>query len=226
MNNLFRGTAILTSGSMISRIIGILYVIPFYAIIGGERNSALYQYGYVPYTIFLSIGTAGIPLAISKHISFYNSLSQPKNSEKLFKSGLLIMIISGILSFGCMYLFAPLFGSLQSTQGVFSATQISTVIRSTSFALLIIPTISLFRGYFQGNYDMTPSSMSQIIEQISRVVFLLCSTFLALHVFNTDITIAISLATFSAFIGALFSLIYLIIRFNKSKKKGNLSLQR
>ena len=57
---LLRGTFILTLGTMISKVLGLFYVIPFDAIVGKE-GTTLYQYSYVPYTIFISLATAGIP---------------------------------------------------------------------------------------------------------------------------------------------------------------------
>ncbi len=64
-SKLLRGTFILTLGTLISKVLGILYVIPFYAIIGGDKPALLYNFGYVPYQLFLSVATAGIPLAIA-----------------------------------------------------------------------------------------------------------------------------------------------------------------
>lgn len=219
MNNLYKNASILSLGTFSSKVIGIIYIIPFYIIIGGEKNAALFQYGYVPYTIFLSIGTAGIPLAVSKYISHYNSLQQYENSKRLLKVSIFLMLATGVISFLLMYFLAPLFGSLQETKGQITKDEITTVIRATSFALLIIPIMSLFRGYFQGNGLMLPSSLSQIIEQIARVIFLLCGTYLALHILKTPIDIGISVATFSAFIGALASLIYLLYQFKAKKNQ-------
>lgn len=221
MNNVYKNTSILSFGTFISKIIGIVYVIPFYMIIGGASNSALFQYGYVPYTIFLSIGTAGIPLAVSKYISHYNSLEQYENSKRLFQISIFLMLVMGVVSFLLMYLSAPLFGYLQATKNVFTKEEIATVIRATSFALLLIPIMSLFRGYFQGNGFMLPPSLSQIIEQVARVIFLLCGAYLTLHILKTPIDIGISVATFSAFVGALFSFLYLLYQYKKTKNQLN-----
>ena len=106
-SKLLRGTFILTLGTIISKMLGLFYVIPFDAIVGQE-GTTLYQYSYVPYTIFISIATAGIPLAISKFISKYNALEEYAVGRKLFKSGQLVMIISGIVAFLILYFNAPL----------------------------------------------------------------------------------------------------------------------
>ncbi|MDP4087426.1 MAG: oligosaccharide flippase family protein, partial [Bacillota bacterium] len=84
-SKLLRGTFILTIGTILSKILGLFYVIPFYQIVG-NKGTLLYNYSYTPYTIFISIATAGVPLAVSKFISKYNSLEEYAVGRKLFKS--------------------------------------------------------------------------------------------------------------------------------------------
>ncbi|MGE6259407.1 putative polysaccharide biosynthesis protein [Heyndrickxia sporothermodurans] len=219
-SKLIRGTFILTLGTIISKIIGLFYVIPFHAIVGGSEPEALYQFGYVPYTLFISIATAGVPLAVSKYIAKYNALEEYAVGRKLFKSGILLMLITGIISFLMMYLFAPIFAELSMT-GVesknFSIEDVTAVIRAVSFALIIIPVMSLIRGFFQGHQSMGPSAVSQVIEQLVRIVFLLLGAFLVLHVFHGKMVTAISVATFAAFVGGIASLIVLFWYWKKRK---------
>ena len=85
-NSFMQGAFIATFGIVLCKIIGILYVIPFYAIIG-EQGGALYGYAYNIYSIFLGISTAGIPLAMSKLISEYNTLGYIKTKERAFRLG-------------------------------------------------------------------------------------------------------------------------------------------
>ena len=67
-NGFMQGAFIATFGIILSKILGMLYVIPFYSMIG-DKGGALYGYAYSVYSIFLGISSAGIPLAISKIIS-------------------------------------------------------------------------------------------------------------------------------------------------------------
>ncbi|GIN38834.1 MULTISPECIES: putative polysaccharide biosynthesis protein [Heyndrickxia] len=218
-SKLIRGTFILTLGTIISKIIGLFYVIPFYAIIGGSEPAALYQFGYVPYTIFISIATAGVPLAVSKYIAKYNALEEYAVGRKLFKSGILLMLITGILSFLIMYIFAPFFAemSMNKADSPYTIAEVATVIRAVSFALIIIPVMSLLRGYFQGHQSMGPSAVSQVIEQIIRIVFLLFGAFFVLKILKGSMVSAISAATFAAFIGGIASLITLLWYWRKRK---------
>ncbi|OMP67415.1 putative polysaccharide biosynthesis protein [Domibacillus epiphyticus] len=219
-SNLIRGTFILTLGTFISKFLGLFYVIPFYKIIGGEEAAALYSYGYVPYTIFISIATAGVPLAVSKYIAKYNALEEYAVGRKLFKSGLLLMTLTGFSAFLIMYMFAPFFAelSIPDSEQVYTVEQVTTVIRAVSFALIIVPFMSLMRGFFQGHQSMAPSAVSTVVEQIARIAFLLTGAYVVIHIMGGSVVMAISVATFAAFIGAIFGLLVLFWYFFKRKK--------
>ncbi|WP_338750772.1 polysaccharide biosynthesis protein [Bacillus sp. FJAT-52991] len=218
-SKLIRGTFILTLGTFISKFLGLFYVIPFYSIIG-EESVALYQYGYVPYTIFISIATAGVPLAVSKFIAKYNSLGEYAVGRRLFKSGLLIMSITGVIAFAVMYLFAPFFAELVvlNQDQLYSLEDVTYVIRAVSFALIIVPFMSLMRGFFQGHQSMGPSAVSTVVEQIARIIFLLAGSYVVLNVLHGDVVTAVGVATFAAFVGAAFGLLVLFWYWVKRKK--------
>ena len=97
-NNFVQGAFIATLGIVITKILGILYVIPFYAIIG-EKGGALYGYAYTLYLVFMAISSAGIPLAISKIISEYQTLGYYDAKQRAFKIGRQIAITLGLICF-------------------------------------------------------------------------------------------------------------------------------
>ncbi|WP_010174200.1 putative polysaccharide biosynthesis protein [Bacillus coahuilensis] len=223
-SKLFRGTLILSLGVYISKFLGLFYVIPFYDLIGGEDNAALYTYGYIPYTIFLTIATAGVPLAVSKYIAKYNALGEYAVGRKLFKSGLVIMSMTGVVAFLMMYVNAPWLAevtlrSQEKVEGDISVGDVTTVIRAVSFALLIIPFMSLIRGFFQGHQSMGPSAVSQVIEQIVRIIFLLGGVYVVIYLLDGSYKTAISVATFAAFVGGIASLIVLGVYWKKRKPR-------
>ena len=217
-SKLLRGTFILTLGTMISKVLGLFYVIPFYQIVKSE-GTTLYSYSYIPYTIFISIATAGVPLAVSKFISKYNAIEEYAVGRRLFKSGVIVMLGTGILSFLVMYLSAPLIAEMvihdkdQNT----SVEDVITVMRAVSFALIVVPFMSLIRGFFQGHQSMGPSAVSQVVEQIVRIAVLLVGAYIVLEVMEGDVVTAVSIATFAAFIGAIGSLIVLLWYWYKRK---------
>jgi O-antigen/teichoic acid export membrane protein len=218
-SKLIRGTFILTLGTIISKVLGLLYVIPFYQIVGSE-GTALYQYSYIPYTIFISIATAGVPLAVSKFISKYNALEEYAVGRRLFKSGLIMMLLTGIISFLILYLSAPLIADMiisEKDDVESRVNDIITVIRAVSFALIVIPFMSLIRGFFQGHQSMGPSAVSQVVEQIVRITFTLAGAYVVINFLNGSIVTAVSVATFAAFVGALGSLVVLFWYWYKRK---------
>ncbi|WP_019414306.1 polysaccharide biosynthesis protein [Paenisporosarcina sp. TG20] len=225
-NNLFKGTAILTIGLFLSKIIGVIYVIPFYAMIG-EENIGLYQYAYIPYTLMLAVAISGAPLAFSKYVSKYNSLGDYKTGRRLLKSGLFTMIITGFLSFLFLYFFAEPLANLtiNKNEEIFSVKDITEVIQWVSFALIVVPFMSLLRGFFQGYSFMMPTAVSQLIEQIVRILFLLAGAYVVLNVINGTPKLAIQVAVFSAFIGALGGLVVLYYYWRKKKPEYNHLLQ-
>lgn len=226
MSSLMKGTAILTIGMFLSKILGLVYIFPFYAIIG-QKNVALYSYAYVPYTIMLSVAISGAPIAVSKFVAKYNSLGDYESGRKLVRSGLMIMTVTGFLSFLALYLLADPIAHLviKDKEQIFNVNQIAGVIRWVSFALIVVPFMSLVRGFFQGYNHMEPTATSQLVEQIIRIIALLTGSYLVMRVFNGKAETAISFAVFSAFIGAVAGLISLWYYWHKLKPEFDLQLQ-
>lgn len=206
-----QGAFIATFGIVLSKILGMIYVIPFNSIIG-EQGGALYGYAYNIYSIFLSISTAGIPLAISSITSEYNTLGYYSVKEKAFAIAKKYLTIVGIACFLVVFIFAKDIAYLiiGDIAGGNSLADITFVIRVISFSILIVPMLSVYRGYLQGHKYMTPTSVSQVLEQLIRVSIIIIGSYLVVNVFNLPIKFAVSTALLGATIGSLFSLIYLI----------------
>jgi len=212
-----RGTFFLTAASLISKLLGFIYIIPFTALVG-TQGYVLYKYAYGQYTILLSISTIGLPLAVSKFVSKYNELGNYRVGLTLLRYGMVLMAISGIVSFTVLYLSAPfLAGILISTsdQTGNSIEDVQFVIRLVSFALLIIPAMSIFRGYIQGSQSMGPSALSTVVEQLVRIAFILAGAYVTIHILKGSSTNAVGIATFAAFIGGVAEFIVLLFVFFK-----------
>lgn len=219
-NKFLRGTFFLTMASLISKILGFIYIIPFTALVG-EAGYALYKYAYGPYTLILALSTVGLPLAVSKFVSKYNGRGNYKASQDLLKIGILLMTITGLIALVALYSLAPYLSGIVTDPGDTtgnSKQDVIFVIRMVSFALLIVPAMSLLRGYFQGNQSMGPSALSTVIEQVGRIVFILLGTYVALHYFNSTPSKAVGIGTFGAFIGGIAGLVVLITVFIKRKR--------
>ena len=105
-NTFVKGAFITTFGIVLTKILGVLYVIPFHSVIGDE-GGALYGYAYTVYLFFLSITTAGIPLAISRLVSEYQTLGYYQVKKRAFVLGKKLSAFLGVFSFLLVFLLAP-----------------------------------------------------------------------------------------------------------------------
>lgn len=217
-NSFIGGAFIATFGIIIVKVIGLLYVIPFNMIIG-EQGGALYGYGYNIYNLFLSISSAGFPFAISKLTSEYNALGYKKAVRDTYKIARKLILIISVVIFILLFIFAPQIGKLiiGDVTGGNTYEDIGFVIRMVSFAILVVPFLSVTKGFLQGHKFITPTSISQIIEQIVRVLIILLGSFLALKVFNSSLTTAVGIAVSGAFFGGVAAYLYLHFKLKKSK---------
>lgn len=105
-----KGSAWMTFGSIVSRILGALYIIPWYAWMGSHGNiaNALTAKSYNIYSLFIIISTAGIPGAVAKQVAKYNALNEYDIGRKLFRRGLILMAIFGVICAAIMYFGAPI----------------------------------------------------------------------------------------------------------------------
>ena len=212
------GAAISTIGIVICKVIGLVYVIPFYAIIG-TQGGALYSYAYSIYNMFLNLATSGIPVAMSKVVSEYNEVGYYNTKERTFKIGLKIIGLLGLISFLVLFIFAPQIAYLiiGDVKGGNSVEDVTMVIRVISTAILVVPFLSVSKGYLQGHKIMQVSSVANILEQIVRVIVILAGSFLTLKVFHLSLNTAVGVAVFGATVGALFAYFYVYAKIRKSK---------
>lgn len=221
-NSFLNGAFITTLGIVITKILGIIYVIPFHSIIG-ESGGALYGYAYTIYLLFMSLSSAGIPLAISRVVSEYQTLGYYNTKKRAFILGKKIALLLGFICFLVLMLFAPVIAKsiIGDITGGNTIEDIVFVIRVISTAILVVPVLSIYRGYFEGHRFMGPPSISQVIEQIVRILVIVLGTFLAFNIFKLSLTYAVGIALFGATVGASVSCLYLIIKKRKNKKKFN-----
>ncbi|AEN99254.1 putative polysaccharide biosynthesis protein [Fructilactobacillus sanfranciscensis] len=202
---MLKGSAWMTVGSILSRILGALYIIPWRLILGASLfplANSLYTQGYNIYSFALIVAVAGIPSAISKQVAHYNALNEYGVGVQIYKKGLSLAILMGIVSALILWVAAPIL-----TNG---DKNVIPVIHSLAWAVLVIPTMSLTRGFFQGYNNMAPSAISQFVEQLARVIYMLLSAFLVLKVMHGSWVTAVSQSTFAACIGAIFGFLVLV----------------
>lgn len=217
-NSFLEGAAIATIAIIISRIIGLLYVIPLYHLIG-DQGGALYSYGYSIYVIFLSLSISGVPLAISKIVSEYTALNQNWTKERVYKLGTQMIFGLSFISFLVLFIFSKelAFLIIGEVKGGNTISDVTFVIRIISTALLIVPFLSVTRGYLQGQKYIKVTSISNVLEQIVRVTIILVGSYLSLKVFNLSIKTTVGISMFAATLGALVAYLYVFSVIKKHK---------
>jgi O-antigen/teichoic acid export membrane protein len=213
-----KGAYFLTAANFIVKLFGFIYVIPFVAMVG-EENYILFEYAYKPYVIFISIATLGIPTAFAKYISRNRELGNYIYIQQILKSGIIFMFFSGIVSFIIMYLSAESIAKFLISENDPTGNSVNDVvfvIKMISFALLVVPMLSLLRGTLQGYKLMSPTAYSQIWEQIVRIIIILGGTYVVINLFKGSSTTAIGISTFAAFVSAIAALLVLIYYMKKA----------
>lgn len=214
-SKMLSGSAWMTAGSIFSRILGAIYIIPWVTWLGSnsDQANALFAKGYNIYSLFLMAATAGVPSAISKLVAHYNALNEYGVGRRLYRHGIYVSALTGLVCALVLYFGAGILAN--------GDPNVVPVLRSLTLAVLIIPTMSLTRGFFQGYQNMAPSAISQFVEQLFRVVYMLGATYLIMKPMHGRWQDAVTQSTFAAFIGAIGS--FLILGFYHMKNRAEMN---
>ena len=206
-------------GIFISKMLGVVYVIPFNRLIG-ETASVFYSYAYTYYDYLLTLSIAGLPFAISLVVARYYTKEDYKTVLSVRKIARNLLLALGFVSFLILTLFAgPIAQQISGTSDAEYITSVKTVLYIISLALLVVPVLSSIRGFYQGQKEFVASAVSEVIEQVTRVGFLLTSIYLCVLVFDQGRIVAVYWAVGSAVFAALCSLAYLTVFDNRHKKE-------
>lgn len=209
---LIKGAAILGIAALLSKLLGAVYRIP-YQNIAGDVGLYVYNQVYPVYTILLFLATSGFPNAISKTVSEKLVVGDREGARRVFRLSALFLFITGLFFFFVLYFSAPLIAQLMAGD-----PELAMAIRSISFALLIVPVMSAFRGYFQGYQNMMPTALSQIVEQFVRVITILVLSYWFISN-GYSVYYAGSGAVFGAVTGSFASLLILLYFWIGLKKR-------
>jgi len=214
--NFVRGTAILAITGLVIKIIGLALRIILGALIGDE-GIGLYQMAYPVYTTLLIISTAGIPIAVSKLVAENLTHNDYRGAFRFFKVALVIIILMGLI-ISCLLALAADFLSREVAQD----QRAFLPILSISPAIFLVSIMAALRGFFQGQQRMEPTALSQLMEQLFRVIVSIGLVFLLIPL---GVEYAAAGATFGAVVGALAGLVTLIIIYLKHNKKFHYNLR-
>ena len=210
-DSFLKGALILGIAGVAVKIIGAFFRIPLGNMIG-STGMGYYQSAYPVYTLFLTLATAGFPTAVAKLVSEKIAIGDDRGAHKIFKVSAKVLFITGIVSF-CIFFF----GAELIVNGFIKNPGALSSMRAIAPALIIVPLMSAYRGYFQGQKDMSKIAISQIVEQLFRVVLGLALAFMLMR--SSGPTMGAAGAISGAAIGALGSIIYLLMAYLRGSKE-------
>lgn len=206
------GGLISSAGIFISKLLGLLYVIPLNAIAGAD-NMQYYGFAYEIYSYILNVSIAGIPYAIATLVAKYSNIGDYRTTLVIKRIAQGLMVALGFIGMSFLILFATPLASI--VLGVNSSPESLQITRNVivliSFALFFVPVLSAFRGFYQGLKEMEIYAFSQVLEQLSRVMFLLGAGAIAIYVFKQDRIWAVYFAVFSTSVAAICALVHIFI---------------
>lgn len=205
-----KGALILGMAGIIVKIMGAFFRIPLGNLIGSE-GLGYYQVVYPVYTLFLTLATAGFPTAVAKLVSEQRAVGDFGGANKTFRISYTVLFITGLISFSVFF-----FGARFISDVVLKNSGVYFAMIAISPALLFVPLMSSYRGYFQGRREMAKIATSQIIEQFFRVVLGLALAYMLMNQMGPQMGAAG--AVLGAAVGGFASAAYLIYIYLRNSK--------
>lgn len=209
-NLLLQGT-ILAAASIIVRMIGLIYRVPMNNILG-ESGMGLYSLAFEIYNLGLILSSYSLPLAVSKMVSAKVTLKEYKNVNRILICSMVFAAVVGALMSGVLF-----FGADVIAKYMFATPNMAMPLRALAPTVLVFSIMGVLRGLFQGMGTMIPTSISQIIEQVINAIVSVALPAYIVHAFASSPYVAAYAAaggTTGTFMGALASLIFLLIVFS------------
>ena len=211
-NSFFGGAAILAVGIMIVKVISAVYKIPLVNILGSS-GYADFTAAFNIFNILLMISTAGIPVALSKMISQAQTQGRLNQVRKIFRVAFTFFLALGVVCSLIMLLFAKQFAGLMNN------TKAVWCIRMLAPSVALVCCLACFRGYAQGHRNMTPSSVSQIIEALFKLIVGLTLAWYLIRVLKKADYIGAAGAIVGVTVSELVAVIYMAVDFCRTRRE-------
>ena len=209
--NFLQGTALLAAATVIVKLVGALYKVPLNAIIG-EKGFGYFSTAYEIYNILLMISTAGLPVAMSRMISQASSLEHYGQVRQVYSTAKRIFLLLGIVGSLLMTVFCRPLARFWNQPDAWAA------IGFLGPCVLLICIMSAFRGYFQGQSNMIPTAVSQVLEVVTKLIVGMAAA-LAFLKATADVSLAAGGAILGVTASCLVSAVYLYSCFRKSYRQ-------
>ena len=227
-----QGTAVLAMATVLVKLMGFLFKVPLNNIIG-EDGFGYFNTAYDVYNVLLMISTTGLPVAMSRMISQAQTLGNHAQIKRIYRTSLYVFLTIGMVgSLGMLFFCRQLSVMVTTNENSWAA------IAALAPCVLLICLVSAYRGFFQGQSNMTPTSVSQIFEAVTRLIVGLGLAWLVMKLTGEvavraqgivlasgetaqdygDITLAAGGAILGVTLGSLISVVYLHHKFRQSNQ--------
>lgn len=213
--NYMHGAAILTIGVIIMKILGAFYKIPLGNILQDDGYS-MFTSAYNVYFVFFTLATAGLPVAISRLVAEADANGRAKQEEKIFKVALGVFAIIGLFFTSIMMLFPEWLATV-----ITKNPDAAMSIRAMAPSILLVCLVSAYRGYCQGNGNMIPTTVDEVLEVLFKVISGVVISLVIMRL-GYGKPLGAAGALFGTTIGSIASLTYMVIY--KKKNYASLSL--
>ena len=209
VKSIAKGVSVLSVTGIVCKVVGVLYSIPLARILK-PAGLGLFQTVFPTYNLLLTLSSAGIPVAISRMVSHYLARGESGSAKKTFSVALRLLICIGVFFSLLMLLSNQL---LIRLVGVPEASRGFFVIAP---CVAIVCALSAFRGFIQGQQNMVPTAVSQLIEQVGKVAFSLPLAALGMRRSVAD---GAAGALMGITIVEVIALAYMVIRYYRKKEE-------
>ncbi len=206
--NYLHGAAILTAGVIIMKILGFFYKIPLGNLLG-DRGYSMFTGAYNIYFIFFTLATSGLPVALSRLVAEADANGRARQEQKLFRVALATFTVMGLIFAAIMFFFPETLA-----EKILRNEDAAPSVRAMAPAILLVCMVSAYRGYCQGNGNMLPTTVDEVLEVLFKVAAGLVITVLVLRAYEGKPN-ALAMGSAGAILGVsagtTVSLLYMIV---------------
>ncbi len=206
--SIVRGVSVLSITGIICKVVGVLYSIPLARVLG-DTGLGLFQTVFPTYNLLLTLSSAGLPVAVSRMVSHFLAKGDPDNARRTFRTALILLVSIGVFFSFLMFISN---GLLVQLVGVPEAAKGFRVIAP---CVAIVCALSAFRGFIQGQQNMVPTAISQLIEQVGKVAISLPLAALGMR---TSVAEGAAGALLGITCVELIALLYMVIRYVRTRR--------
>lgn len=159
-----QGATMIAAAHLLVKAIGACFKIPLELMILGKEGMGIYNSAYTIYNWLFMISTAGLPVAVSKMVSESVSLGNTAEAKKIFSISKRLLFLVGAAGSAVLFFGAAPFAN------ALAAPSAKYAIMAMAPSLFFVAVMSAYRGYFQGQNNMAPTAISEVIESLGKLV--------------------------------------------------------